>query len=101
VRVRSLGFEAAGERVRLGLVDEAGARSYRELRGPEKERALAWIATRATWLRAREPGIEVRSMRVQIDEARVLLTLVGVPPRAITLDGASYDDFASGIDTVI
>ncbi len=101
MRVRSLGFEAAGERVRLGLADASGARCYRELQGAEREHVLAWIATRFEWLRAREPGVEVRSIRVKLDEARALLTLAGEPPRAITLVDSSYDDFASGLDAVL
>lgn len=101
MKVRSLGFEAARERVRLGLTDETGARSYRELQGADKERVLRWIGTRIEWLLAREPGVEVRSMRIKLDEARALLTLAGDPPRAITLDGSSYEDFAAGLELVL
>lgn len=97
--IRSIGFEAASQRIRLGLTDERGARSYRELRGAALERARAWVDGRVAWLAAREPGIALRSLRLQLDDARALITLEAPPgesPRAITLEGSSYDDFASG-----
>lgn len=95
--VRSLGYQAEGERIRIGFVDAAGARTYRELQGQDRARALTWVATRIAWLRAREPDACVRSLRLKLDEARALVTLEGDPPRAISLEGSSYDDFADGV----
>ncbi len=99
--LRSIGYEAEGERIRIGFIDAAGARSYRELQGPDKRRALEWVATRVAWLQAREPGVVVRSLRLKLDEARALLTLAGEPPRAITLEGSSYDEFSDGALEVV
>lgn len=92
--IRSIGFESG--RVRIGLAD----RTYRELRDADRARALAWLATREHWLREREPGVVLRSLRVQPAQRRALVTLEGEPPRALTLEGSSYDDFVTGLDAI-
>lgn len=48
-----------------------------------------------TWLRAREPGVDLRSLSVDLVRPRVLLTLVPPPgerPRALRFDPPSADE---------
>ncbi len=101
MRVRSFGYDAEGGRIRLGLQETNGARSYRELDGDEFARARVYVDSRIAWLAAREPGISLRSLRIQLDTRRALITLEGDPPRALTLEDASFEEFVGDLEVVI
>ena len=66
-----------------------------DLRGEDAERIIALAKPMIAWLEAREPGIVMRSLSVDHEKARVLVTLEPSPaldetrPRALRFDPPS------------
>lgn len=72
-----------------------------DLRGDEAERILALARPMIAWLEAREPGIVIRSLSVDREEQRVLVTLEqeGDRPRALRFDPPSATELiAAGVE---
>jgi hypothetical protein len=58
-----------------------------DLRGEDADRAIAAAAPIEAWLAAREPGITLRSLSVDLRKMRVLVTLeTGERPRVLRFD---------------
>ena len=78
--------------------DEAGcafAGPGVDLRGGEAEAILALAAPFRAWLEAREPGVVLRSLSVDVASRRVLMTLEPNPgerPRVVRIDAPQADD---------
>jgi hypothetical protein len=68
-----------------------------DLRGEDADRAFAAAAPVATWLVAREPGITLRTLSIDLKTLRVLVTLVPEPgssarPRVLRFDPPSANE---------
>ena len=76
-----------------------------DLRGDDADGALAAARPMIAWLEAREPGIVVRSISVDRDAPRALVTLEAEPrPRVIRIEGPPAADLcaaASDAEVVI
>jgi hypothetical protein len=71
----------------LGLDGCAFAGPGVDLRGGDAESAIAASAPIARWLEAREPGVRLRSLSVNLRTMRVLVTLeTGDKPRVLRFD---------------
>jgi hypothetical protein len=61
-----------------------------DLLGESAEEALAAAAPIVRWLEAREPGVVVRSISVDLARPRALVTLEATPkPRVLRIEGAA------------
>jgi hypothetical protein len=64
-----------------------------DLRGDDAERAMAAARPIVAWLEAREPDVVVRSIAIDRDAPRALVTLEAEPrPRVIRVDGVAAAD---------
>ena len=66
-----------------------------DLRGDEAHAVLALAAPFRAWLEAREPGVVLRSLSVDVASRRVLITLEPNPgerPRVVRIDAPHGDD---------
>lgn len=89
LRLASYKLRFADRHVRAKPADFAGPGV--DLRGEDAERILALAKPMIAWLEAREPNIVMRSLSVDHDTQRVLVTLEqpGDRPRALRFDPPS------------
>lgn len=69
------------------------------------EHARAMVALAGplfAWLEAREPGVVVRVVMLDLERRRAVVTLEAAPrPRVVTLVGASFEDFLTGAPALL
>ena len=82
--------------------DEAGrpfAGPGVDLRGERARAAFAAAAPLLAWVHAREPGVRVRSLSMEVASGRVLATLAGAPgerPRVVRVDPPASVELVEG-----
>ena len=82
--------------------DEAGcpfAGAGVDLRGDEARTILGLAGPIRAWLEAREPGVVLRSLSIDLGERRVLITLEPNPgqrPRVVRVDPPHSEDLLAG-----
>lgn len=99
-RIASFKLRLFEDHARVALASgEAGV----DLRGEEARLAFAAASPLFVWLAAREPGVKVRSLSLDLATGRVLVTVDdgGARPRVVRVDAPASEELLDGAAAVV